>query len=214
MPRAFILWPFFATIKSAHSTLPYATGLKHTRPIVNHLPCLATLTHHRRFSCSPSCSLSRSPCIIALMVSLRATCCTHARTHRMHPSYPPLFTLFPLRTHALVDDDVPHKVPMRIVHERDLRARTNLLPRRFTIDFENWRIEKERESRETILQRRMCENRRCAFNGHSSARHHHWSRFELLREDCRKLQVAVSKNMNDHFEDENLSDRFFFFFIR
>lgn len=29
----------FLAIKSAHSALPYATGLKHTRPIVNHLPC-------------------------------------------------------------------------------------------------------------------------------------------------------------------------------
>lgn len=29
----------FLAIKSAHSALPYATSLKHTRPIVNHLPC-------------------------------------------------------------------------------------------------------------------------------------------------------------------------------
>lgn len=28
----------FLAIKSAHSTLLYATGLKHTRPVVNHLP--------------------------------------------------------------------------------------------------------------------------------------------------------------------------------
>lgn len=90
MPRAFILWPFFSTIKSAHSTLPYATGLKHTRPIVNHLSCpariallsLPLLSFPSIYALSSSlfCILSRRS-----SVSLRATRCTHIRPERDRP---------------------------------------------------------------------------------------------------------------------------------
>lgn len=95
-PSAFISWPFFATIKSAHSTLPYATGLKHTRSIVNHLPCPATRTffllHLAPFLDSPPpCVLSRSR---RPPLSLRATS-LHARTHaRTHAPNAPTTALF------------------------------------------------------------------------------------------------------------------------
>ena len=50
---------------------------------------------------------------------------------------------------------------------------------------------KKTKSMRDDLRRRMCENRRSAFNGHPDAQHHHWSRSELLWEERRKSQMAV-----------------------
>lgn len=141
MPRAFILWPFFSTIKSAHSTLPYATGLKHTHTAHRKSPPLPRDSRSLRLALFPAPSISCSRRILLRSwrsaVSLRATCCTHIRTN-----CPPSPSFFYARMHSLTVRRI--KARTRIVHGRDLRARTNVLPRRFTVNFGN-RKSRERE---------------------------------------------------------------------
>jgi len=160
---------------------------------------------------SPSRSL-----YIVRQFSLRATRCTHVCTD--HPPFP-----FPSSTfaHAIVDGMLhkntnasrswawltdTHEHSPSAIHDRLWKSEMRERER------EKEKKEKERESMQDDLQHRMCENRRSAFNGHPSARHHHWSRSELLWEECRKSQVAVWRIMNDYDERKSsLSECIFFY---
>lgn len=73
-----------------------------------------------------------------------------------------------LRPHSRMQLLTARCIKARTVHERDLRARTNVYPRRFTINFGNRRLEKERtkererkKTLETIYVERVRIDRVC-----------------------------------------------------